>query len=321
VKYEIAADANGPTLIAADAPGRLGGDDRMIFSRVLLTHTLPPGKYVVRAKITAAGKPLAPVTRGFEVAPPKVLMTSADGLGGATAPDTELFLPVDDSAMSPQFERDRAVAEDTLRAFRDRVPEGAKAAFEQGLAFFIAGDYTKAELAFKKAIDPDGDSTAGLAYLAAAFAASGHDDAAASAWQTALVDGDELPQLYQWLGDALMRSHDYAAARSILEEASGKWPSDVRFIKPLAMLYATFGRGREAVRTLERYLEMQPEDVDALYCGIEWLYHVHSAGAVVHSSSEDLKLARTYAAAYERANGPQVPLVRQWVDYLTAEKK
>ena len=50
-----------------------------------------------------------------------------------------------------------------------------------------------------------------------------------------------------------MRNHDYAAARTMFEEAAAKWPADARFAKPLAMLYAMFGRGREAVRTLERY--------------------------------------------------------------------
>ena len=43
----------------------------------------------------------------------------------------------------------------------------------------------------------------------------------------------------------------------------GKWPADTRFTKPLAMLYATFGRGREAVRTLERYLDDRQDDRDA----------------------------------------------------------
>ena len=85
--------------------------------------------------------------------------------------------------------------------------------------------------------------------MAAAFAASGHDREAASAWQTALVGGTDFPQIYQWLGDALLRSHDFGEARAIFEEAVGKWPTDVRFTKPLAMLYGTFGKGREAVRT------------------------------------------------------------------------
>jgi Tfp pilus assembly protein PilF len=59
-----------------------------------------------------------------------------------------------------------------------------------------------------------------------------------------------------------MRERDYSAARTILEEALGKWPSDARFTKPLAMLYGTFGRGREAVRTLERYISERQDDRD-----------------------------------------------------------
>jgi len=54
-----------------------------------------------------------------------------------------------------------------------------------------------------------------------------------------------------------MRLRNLSQARSILEEAVVKWPSDLRFAKPLALLYATFGQGREAVRTLERHLAGQ----------------------------------------------------------------
>src|SRR4029453_10237074 len=100
-----------------------------------------------------------------------------------------------------------------------------------------------------------------------------------------------------------------------------KWPSYIRFIKPLAMLYATFGKGREAVRTLERHLAEQPKDTEALYLGVEWLYQVHAAGAVVPNPPQDLKLARPYASAYEQAGGTQAALVKQWLDYLQNEKR
>jgi hypothetical protein len=48
---------------------------------------------------------------------------------------------------------------------------------------------------------------------------------------------------------------------------------------------------------------------------------VHIGGAVVHNRAEDVKLAREYAGAYARANGPQLPLVKQWVDYMENEGK
>jgi hypothetical protein len=87
------------------------------------------------------------------------------------------------------------------------------------------------------------------------------------------------------------------------------------------MLYGTFGKGREAVRTLERYLEEEPDDRQAYLYAVQWIYTVHAGGAVVHSPAEDLKRARRYADAYARTRGPQLPLVQQWVEYLTNEKR
>jgi len=285
------------------------------------THVLPPGKYVLRAILSAEGKSIKTLTRGFEIAAPKVLLTSADGLGGETSVDAELFLPVDDSVMKPAFQRDVAVDEETLAPFRELVAPAVKAEFDQGIVHLGAGEYSKAELSFKRAIEPEGDATAPLTFMAASFAASGHDREAASAWQTALVGGTEFPQIYQWLGDALLRSHDFGEARAIFEEAVDKWPTDVRFTKPLAMLYGTFGKGREAVRTLERYLEERQDDRDAYLYAVQWIYTVHAGGAAVHNRAEDLKRARAYADAYAKARGPQLPLVKQWVDYLENEGK
>jgi Tfp pilus assembly protein PilF len=273
-----------------------------------------------RAILSAGGTSIKTLTRGFEIAPPKVLLTSADGLGDNST-DVELFLPVDETTMMPAFQRDFAVRGETLAPFLDRLAPAVKTTFDQGVGFLASGDYSKAEASFKRAIDPDLDSTAPLTFLAACFAASGHDREAASAWQTALVEGTDFPQIYQWLGDALLRNHDFGEARAIYEEAIAKWPADVRFTKPLAMLYGTFGKGREAVRTLERYLEEQQDDREAYYFAVQWLYTVHIGGAMVHNRVEDLNLAREYADAYAQANGPQLPLVRQWVDYLQNEGK
>jgi uncharacterized protein HemY len=200
------------------------------------------------------------------------------------------------------------------------APE-AQPAFDRAVASLNSGNYTNAETALK-AVAPDaGDSSPVLAYLAATFAASGHDLEAASAWQTALVDGSDFPEIYEWLGDALMRIRDLGQARMILEEAVAKWPSDLRFTKPLALLYATFGQGREAVRTLDRYLAATDDDIDALYMAVEWIYHLHVSGMVSRTKAEDARLARAYANRYERAKGPQLPLVKQWMDYIEGRRR
>jgi len=321
VEYEVGTDETSPALLNSDVSPYPAGDERTIFSRVIPVHQLPPGKYMLRAIVSVNNRSIKTLTRGFEIAKPKVLMSAADGLGGSDAGDTELFLPVDEQAIRPTFPRQDAIEPETLAVFRERTPPEVKDPFEQGVAFLAAADYPKAEASFKRAIQPEIDSTPALAYLAVSFASAGRDQQAASAFQTALVDGDDVPQIYEWLGGTLMRNHDFVAARAMFEEAAGKWPADARFAKPLAMLYAMFGRGRQAVRTLERYLSDRTDDRDAYYVAVQWLYTLHSTGVVVHNRAQDVQLAREYAQAYEEASGPQVPLVKQWVGFLEGEKK
>jgi VWFA-related protein len=319
VRYEIAANPDGDAILAADVSPRAAGDERAIFNRVLPVRQLPPGSYVLRAVLTAdaglAKNPLG-LVRPFEIAPPAVLMTSADSAPPAAPSANELFLPVGEEVFDRPFDRSVMGRAPTLQAFRSRVAEPYAETFDKGVAALEAGDYPTAETSFKAAITPSEDSTAPLTYLAATFAASGHDREAASAWQTALIEGAEIPEIFLWLGDTLLRVHDLPHARAILEEAVGKWPTDARFAKPLAMLYATMGLGREAVRTMQRHLEAQPADVDGLFMGVEWIYNLHTLGAVARSKPEDVKMARTYAGAYERAKGPQVALLKQWIEFL-----
>ncbi|HTK28941.1 MAG TPA: VWA domain-containing protein [Vicinamibacterales bacterium] len=318
--FEVAAAADGPALLNAPVAPRPAGDARAIFSHVMPVQQLPAGKYVLRATLRHGADVLKTLVRPFEVAPPAVLLTSAEGAASDTSTDAELFLPVADDAFARPFQREDAIAARTLEAFKARVAPSLRTPFDAGVAFITAGDYVRAEASFKKAIQPDSDSTSALTYLAVAFAASGHDREAASAFQTALVDGSDLPEIYDWLGGSLLRTHDLAEARTIFEEAAGKWPADVRFTRPLAMLYATFGRGREAVRTLERYLDAKKGDSDALFLAVEWIYQVHAAGGAVHSRAQDVKLAHAYADAYEQAGGAQTALVKQWTDFLDGQK-
>ena len=311
--YEIAGDDGSPALLTADVPGRPAGEGRVLFTRVVSVAALPPGKYVLRAVLTKGGQPLKTMTRAFELAM-TTIPASAAASGDGPSTDGELFLPIGDAALAGPFHLEEALKPETMKPFLAHLAPAGKDAFDKGVASAAAHEYPKAEASFKAAVRPDAETTAPLAYLAVVFAASGHDAEAASAWQTALVDGADIPQIYQWLADALMRSRDLGAARSILEEAVGKWPADSRFARPLALLYASFGRGRDAVKMLERYIaDAGRRDVDALATGIEWIYRVHAAGAVVHSRADDLALARSYADQYK---GPKQQLIKQWMDAL-----
>jgi VWFA-related protein len=320
VKYEIASTPDGPTLLSADAHAISGGRERAIFTEMLPVRQLPSGKYVLRAIVTPAATAaddsrVATLTRPFEVAAPAVLMTSATVPSVTTAPG-EIYLPVPEALFARKFSKDDLVKGDTLRTFRDSVSTDVRAAFDNGVSALASGRYPQAEQSFKSAIKPDTNVTAPMAYLAAVYAVTGNDEPAAGAWRTALIDGSDFPQIYEWLADTLIRSHQLAEARTVLEEALTKWPSDIRFAKPMAIVYATFGQGREAVRTLDRYLSSRGNDVQALSLGVEWMFRLHTAGGAARTPVDDLKLARTWADAYTKAKGPQSALVKEWMDAL-----
>ena len=311
--FDVAADADAPALLHVAVPTDNAGSARSLFSAVMPVHQLPAGQVLLRATLLQGAQVVKTLTRAFEVAPPAILMASAEALGAEKSADAELFLPVGDELLARPFRRDDALKPETLAPFRSAAAPSVKASFDTGVAFLTSGDYAKAETNLKKAIQPDVDSTPALAYLAVTFAAAGHDPEAASAFQTSLADGSELPQIYEWLGDTLMRTHDLSGARSILEEAVGKWPADSRFTRPLAMLYATFGRGREAVRTLERYLTGQPPMRTRLYLAVEWLYNVHAAGGLVHNRTRG-RQARAHVRGRVRKDGRPARRPRQTMD-------
>jgi tetratricopeptide (TPR) repeat protein len=319
VRYEIAVDATAPALISDVVAGRRAADDRMIFAHAMATNRLPPGPYVLRVTASSAGTRLDTIVRRFDVAPRVLRRPSTPGAGAT--PVGAVVLPIDQQAFGRPFRYEAAVATAALKPFRDHVPAVAAAAFDAGVTSLKAGDYPKAEASLKRAIRPDVDSTAAMVYLAVTYAASGHDLEAAAVWETALTDGSDFPQIYDWLADSLLRLRRLPEARAILEEALGKWPKDTRFTWPLANLYAGLAEGAEALNMLERHLTTRPDDLDALQLGVEWIYEAHASGAVLRGAAEDVRLARAFANAYTRAVGPRSALVAHWVAFLERDKR
>ena len=313
--FELASSAAGEALLSQPVePYSAAAGSRAIFSKTLPVRQLPPGQYVFRAVVSGPNGPVRTLSRSFEVAAPAVLMTSADS--GSVLSTADVFLPVAESMLTRPFDAAQISSPETVKAFRERVAVPARQAFDAGVGALAAGDYGKAEASLKSALNTEAENTSVLAYLAAVFAAAGRDDQASGAWQTSLVDGSDFPQIYEWLGDALLRERRLGEARAILEEAATKWPGDLRFVKPMAIVYATFGQGQQAVRLLERYIDANPNDVDALQLAVEWIYHLKLARTAAQSPSDDVKAAKTFADKYIQAKGPQQALVRQWLAYL-----
>ena len=320
VRFDVAAEERGPAILSADVRGQIVGDERVVFSQTVAVQSLPPGSYRLRAIITQGNTLLTTLGRAFEIGADAAVRTSSTGsTGGSTVPTTPLYLPVEQADLARPFNRDDALKAATLQPFEARVPPAAKAAFAEGVGHLQKRDYKEAEASFKRAIQPDADSSASLAYLGVTYAAAGRDQQAASVLRTSMAGADDVAQVYVWLGDALLRIKALGEARPVIEEAAERWPMDARFTRPLAMLYATFGKGVDAVRLLDQTLRGSEADQPSRFKCVEWIFNTHRAGFVVHDPAEDRRLAHVYADQYLKAGGSNEPLIRQWLNYLDKE--
>jgi tetratricopeptide (TPR) repeat protein len=280
---------------------------------------LPPGQYRLRAMVIQGNALLTTLGRTFEIAPGEAISTSKAADVGTVASTKPLYLPVEQADLARPFNREDALKPATLQLFEERVPPAGKAAFTEGIAHLQKRAFKDAEASFKRAVQPDADSSGALAYLGVTYAAAGHDSQAASVWRTTMAGADDVAQVYGWLSDALIRVKALGEARPVLEEAAGRWPMDARFARPLALLYATFGKGLDAVRLLDQSIRDNPSDQPSLFLGVSWMFNAHRAGFVVHDRAEDRRLAHAYADQYLKAGGPNGPLVKQWLGYLDKE--
>lgn len=321
VKFEIAAEERGPAILNSDVQGVLVGEERVVFTTAMIVQALPPGSYRLRALIYQGDNLVTTLGRMFDIAPPEggLVARNADTTVPSAAPGAPLYLPVEQRDMQRPFDRDAALKAEVLESFQARVAPVARAAFDEGIAHLKKREYRDAEASFKKAVQPDADSAGALAYLGVTYAAADRDAQAANVWRTAMAGADDIPQLYEWLGESLMRLKSSGEARPVFEEAMTRFPADDRFARPLALLYATFGKGVDAVHLLEKSIARRQDDQALLFLAVEWIFNAHRGGAVVHDRKEDARLAHEYAARYLKSGGLNEPLVKQWLNYLDKE--
>ena len=314
VRYEIAPAADGAVLASVDAQAHIAGE-RALFGGIVPVVRLPAGRYVMRAMVSNRGEPLATRVRPFEVAPPAVLMTSAEGASAPQSADAELFLPVEDGCS-----RVRSGGMARWRRHVEAVPRaraaGGASAFDTGAAMITAGDYPKAEAALSARFSPISTARRRSSISASASPRRGMTSRPPASGRRRWSTAGDVPQVYEWLGDALMRTHDLSEARTVYEEAVDKWPSDPRFTRPLALVDATFGRGREAVRAIERYLAASRGSRRAV-SGVEWIYTVHAAGGVV-TTARRMCASRKVCGRVREKPGP-AGRAREAVDGILGE--
>ena len=350
VTLEVAETPDGPALVSSPAPFAGGGTPRQRQAVANLDlAVLPPGRYVVRARVTVGEETIATETRPLAVEAAPAPTPAPEGAAGAApagelAPRFEPGLLVETFSRDPLFEpavvgefldevlfaaaRDLspALQEAVTDARAGRLADAAEkakgdrlhplATFIRGLNALQDGRLEAAAGFFRSTLQTAPGAYAPMAYLAACYAAGGRDDEAAGAWQTSLIGLEDSPVVYQLLVDAAMRSGDGQAAMGALQEAMGKWPDDGRFTGRLGVALLLFGRPKDALVALDRHLAAHPDDQHALFVAVQAIYGVGAAGGVVESPAQDLARARAYADVYARLGGSQQALVQRWLDFL-----
>jgi VWFA-related protein len=355
VTIELATTEEGPALVSAPAafttqrsPGR------RIAATTLDVALVPPGRYLARARVVAGDLPMLAAVRPFDLdvsGPATAGAAEPGGTPGPAAAGAGAAAPkLDVAAMAEPFRRDVLLAPDTVRAFVDelvanlapnlpatlasavaearagRLAAAAATATEprlhpvtsflRGLSAFERGDLDPAAGFFRSTLQSAPGSYAAMVYLAACYAGGGRDDEAAGAWKTSLVGFDDTPLVYLLLADAALRIADLATALDTVKEAGALWPDDERFIRRAALVLLASRRPADAYAAFDQYFALRPDDERAWLQAIQGLYQLALAGGIVESLEQDLARARRYAAEYERLKGPQVAMVRVWIDYM-----
>jgi VWFA-related protein len=317
-------------------------------SATLSTATLPPGRYLARATITDAGKPLGHFVRPFRVLPSKA--TTAVSGGGVSVPSVlprELILqlmadlPAFDKQMllTPQVlssvitatEKARPAAGkavfDTARSGKlgaaalDALGGGDQpvAAFLRGIDFFAQGQNDRAIQQFTVAMQQAPTLTPARLFLGAALAQANRHREAASLLQSVPADlaGAAVPQL---AGVSWLKSGEIAMAIDALEKAQAGSAPDPETARWLALAYIVGNRPPDALPLLTTYLRAKPTDQAALLAGLYAIYARHSPAPQGATLAADIALAHTWAKAYAATKGKQQPIVDAWIGYLTKAK-
>ena len=343
---EIAAAGGGPALVHEEPPLTRGSrDGAAVVQAVADMRLLPPGSYVVRARIAAGAETIAEVERPFVVAGTS---TAASGPGAATATDAtpRSALSSIPGGVVPSFAVEQALAPQVLGAFLDRVaarPDAASLAarelldrartsslaavsiaepspsegpvppFVQGLALLARNELDPAARSFRAAMRAAPDFYPAMVYLGACWAAVGNDKQAAGAWRTALIKETETSALHVWLADALLRQGRADEALEAIEPAREQWPADIDLKRRFVAAALLAGRSADGLKALDDLLAAREDDLPSLTFGLLVLYQAFMDRHAVESLEADRTRMARLAAAYRARGGPSQALVDTWL--------
>ena len=356
VTFEIAATADGPSLITAVAG--LSPDSRGSFvlaQAVTDVRILPPGNYVARAKVKSAGGPLGEIRRGFTVT--EAPSSTADHTAAVPTDVNRRVAsgrpPAPALVAAPRFALDDALAPPVLGVFLDRVaarPDAASpmirelvdqarsagvenlpvsdtlaaeypvAAFLRGLSLLSQKKLQPAANAFRSAMRASSNFYPAMVYLGVCYAAGGNDKEAAGAWRTALIkEGDALP-LHLLLADALLRQERADLALPILEAARTRWPGDDGLKRRFVLAALLAGRPADGLTALDELIATGADDERTLTAALIVLYKAFEEGRPIQDAEQDRARMVRLADVYRARGGPSLALIETWLKEVARKR-
>jgi tetratricopeptide (TPR) repeat protein len=348
VEFEVAATADGAALLhtaATLSPGPREGS--MLAQGVADMRLLPPGAYVVRAKVTSRSEPLGDLRRAFTVmGKPRLVLDATDPsvtIVGRTVPERPAGRLL---VAAPPFALDHVLSPPILGAFLDRVavrPDAASpavrellararstglqglvvsdeqaaaapvGAFLKGLTLLANNKIEPAAAAFREAMRGSADFYQAMVYLGACYAAGGKDKEAAGAWRTALIREGDAPELHVMLADAFLRQGRGDLAVEDLVTARSRWPEDQGLTRRFAIAARLGGQPIDALQALDEHIDKRAEDEHSLAFAQLMLYEAFERRQPIQSVDQDRERMVRLAGAYRARGGSSLALVDSWV--------
>jgi hypothetical protein len=335
VTFEIADNQDSVPLVTVRGEPRAGvRATTQSVQAVIDAATLPPGRYVLRARITRDGNPVGLLVRPFVRDVPSATAPVAIASLAAPPPPSIAIAKFDRAVtLAPALMTGlldgiekrgaglkRAISEAragrygaaSLEAFN--AGDQTAAAFLKGLDFYTKGELDQAANQLNIAAGPRREFFPAAFYLGAAFAAAGRDRDAAAVWQMGIGVEPRPTVAYTLFADARLRDNQPQSVIDVLQPAWQRSPTDDEIARRLGVAYIATGRHAEAIAVLDAYLLRHPDDPDALLAGVVAQYEVSSRAGVSLSNIERDKLTR-YVRAYQ---GPQKALLEKYLETLRA---
>jgi hypothetical protein len=358
VEFEIAASADGPALLHTTAAMSRGTREGSVVAQgVTDMRVLPPGPYIVRAKVTSgtesatvremrrafavtaapravaeAGAPSTTVTGHPAVARPAgrlpVAAVSPFALDQVLAPPVlGVFLDrvatrsdASSPAMRALLERARTTGVGGLEVSDAQADEAPVAAFLKGLTLLSQNKPEPAAAQFRNAMRGSADFYPAMVYLGACYAAGGKDKEAAGAWRTALIREGDAVALHAMLADAFLRQGRGDLAVDDLGTARARWPEDQGLKRRFAVAALLAGQHAEGLQALDELIEKRADDEPGLALGILTLYEAFENRRPVETVDQDRARMMRLADAYRSRGGPSLALIDTWVAAATTKK-